>query len=180
MLKRLFGTAALVFLLALGFSAEAQAQNLKVGYANPDLLQFMPEYQGVYATLQQESQGDQDAYQALIEEFQEKLDRYQRQQPLLSEESRAERETELRNLQTNIQQAEAAANQKLQRREQQLLQPLLEKLNGAIEAEAQAQSLDLVLSAPAILYVNPDRIIDITEAVATRLGIPLDDAAASN
>jgi len=177
MLQRLFSIAALCLLLLFG--VQAQAQPLKVGYTNPDLVQAMPEYQQIYQTLQQESTGDQEAYQAMVQEFQEKLDRYQKQQALLSEERRAEREQELRQLQQDIQQAEVSVNQKLAQREQELLEPLLAKMQTAIDAVAQEKGLDIVLSQPAVLYVNEDRIVNITPDVAAELGISLDGQASN-
>ncbi len=179
MLRRLFGLAALCLLLLPGVAAQAQTLTLKIGYANPDLVQAMPEYPQVYQKLQAESAGDQEAYQALVQEFQEKLDRYQKQQALLSEERRAERENELRTLQQDIQEAERSANQKLARREQELLEPLLDKMQEAIDAVAKEKGLDIVLSQPAVLYVNADRIVNITPDVASRLGISLTGQASN-
>ena len=177
MLQRIVGIAALCLLVLPG--VQAQAQNLNVGYTNPDLVQAMPEYQQIYQQLQQESTGDQEAYQALVQEFQEKLERYQKQQALLSEERRAEREAELRQLQQDIQQAEVSVNQKLAQREQELLEPLLDKMQAAIDEVAQEKGLDLVLSQPAVLYVNKDRIVNITPDVASKLGISLEGQASN-
>lgn len=178
MLQRLFPIAAFVLLVlsALGVDARAQVASLKVGYTDPDrILQAMPEYRQIYQTLQEESVSDQQAYQAMVQEFQQKLDRYQKQQALLSEERRAEREEELRTLQEDIAQAEQTVNQKLAAREQELLNPLVERMRTAIEAVAQEKGLDVVLRAPMVLYAN-DKIVDVTLDVARKLGLDVSEA----
>ena len=185
-MNRILQTAALaLFLLTLGVPAlqTAQAQ-LKVGYAdNQALLANMPKYRETQQQWQQEYQGVQAQLQTQAQSFQEKLEKYQKQQPLLNDSTRAQREQELMQLQAEIQQGAAQEEQKLAAREVELMQPLLEEMQNAIDAEAQAQGLDLVLSTQTgLLYANEDRIVNITPAVATRLGIEVgeDTTASSN
>ena len=64
--------------------------------------------------------------------------------------------------------------------EEQLMQPLLKKVNDAVNEVAIEQGLDMVLRSPALLYVNTERIVDITEDVAKKLGIEVDESQGSN
>ncbi|MFQ5568576.1 MAG: OmpH family outer membrane protein [Rhodothermales bacterium] len=168
MRQRIIGLATLCLLLI----PSAYAQSVKIGFVNTDvIIANMPEYQQVYTTLQQEAEGDRTAYQALIQDYQEKLDRYQKQQALLSEERRQEREQELIQLQQDIQQAETTSQQKLARREQELLQPLFDRVGTAIEEIAKEKSIDLVLQFPSVLYANDQTVLNLTPDVATKLGL---------
>lgn len=178
MLQRIVGFVALCFLLI----PSAHAQAFLAGYVDTDaIIANMPDYQEVYQTLQQEAQGDQAAYQNLVEDYQEKLDRYQKQQALLSEERRQEREQELLALQQDIQLAEQNSTQKLARREQELMQPLVEKVRVAIREVAQEKNIDLIIPAPSVLYANEEKVMNLTPDVATKLGISVDaEEQASN
>jgi outer membrane protein len=190
MLKKLLGTTAASLLLLSIFSAgaaEAQAQSLKVGYTDHEVIIVnMPQYRQVREQLQQEYQGGQAEIQSQFQDYQTKLETYQKQQALLTEERRAEREQELVQLQTQIQEAAAQKDQQLAEKEAELMQPLLSQVQDAIDAVAQEKGLDIVLRTqvaqqPVILYINPETITDITPDVARRLGLDVsDNADASN
>ncbi|MDA0874141.1 MAG: OmpH family outer membrane protein [Bacteroidetes bacterium] len=161
--------------------AQAQTQVIKIGYADPEIIiTYMPEYQTVQQQMAVEYRTSQEALQALAEDFQERVDRYQRQQPLLSEERRAEREAELATLQQEIQSSAAAKDDELASRQEELMAPLLQKVQDAIDAIAQAKGLDMVIRSPALLYVNPDRVININIDIARRLGIEVDEDQVSD
>lgn len=186
MIKRILENAAgllTVLLLAGSLTSPVQAQNLKVGYTDHEIIIVnMPAYQDVQQKLQQEFQGSQAELQQLYQDYQARLERYQKQQSLLSEQVRQEREQELMQLQQQIQEQAASKDQEIAQREVQLMQPLLERVQGAIDKVAQNQGLDLVLRAqvgnqPLLLYVNQDRIVDITVAVARELGLDVDATA---
>lgn len=176
---------ALVALVALvGASAPALAQTaaLKFGYADHKvLLANLPVMDSIQATMQREVQASQQSLAPQAQELQTKIEEYQRRQSLLSADARAQREQELQGLQQALEQAQQAANQRLQIRNGELMRPVYERLQAAIDAEAQMQHLDLVLATaagdePLLLYVNRERILDITRAVAIRLGIQVNDA----
>lgn len=185
MMNRLTG-AALAVLFILGLAAPVptvQAQNLQVGFTDHELLILnMEEYRQIQQQLQTEAQNMQQGLQTSMADYQEKLDRYQKQQALLSPERRQEREQELMQLQGEIQQSAAQAEQQLANREAELMRPLMEQVQTAITEVAEAEGLDIVLRGQGILYINPDRIVDITMAVATKLGIEVDEdeTAAAN
>ncbi len=179
------GTLSLILALFLTLPVvtadSASAQNLRVGYTDHEIIIVnMPQYRDVQTQLEQQFRGGQEEMQALYMEYQEKLERYQRQQALLNDERRAEREQELMELQQQIQTSASEKEQEIGQREAELMAPLFEQVQTAIDAVAQAQNLDIVLRAnagaqPLILYVNPDTVTDITMDVARRLGIDVQD-----
>lgn len=188
MLKRVSAVLAVLLFaspLLAGIVSDAQAQALKVGYTDHEIIIInMPEYQEVQQQLQTEYQGSQEELQTLYQDYQDKLSRYQKQQSLLSEESRAEREQELMELQQSIQQQAQQKDQALAQREAELMQPLLGKVQEAIDAVAERKGLDLVLRSqvgtqPVLLYVNENTVADVTLDVAKELGLDVSEAEAN-
>lgn len=184
MTKRIFGLAALALLLFSVAAVEVQAQDLKVGYTDHEIIIVnMPAYQQVQQQLQEEYASSQTTLQTLYQEYQGKVERYQKQQALLSEEKRAEREQELMQAQQDIQQRAAQSEEGLAQREAELLEPIFQQVDEAIQTVAREEGLDLVLRSqagpmqPIILYVNEDKITDITPNVARKLGLQVDENA---
>ncbi len=176
-MRTVLKTAFVLTTCALMFVAgQARAQELKIGYTDHELIiAQMPEYQEILKQLQQEAAGGQKEYEAKVQEFQKKLEDYQKKQALLSPEARQKREAELVQMQQEIQQFLAQKEQALGQKEAELMQPLLQKLDNAIQEVAREQGIDLVLRAragqePIILYAS-DRIVDVTEAVMRKLGL---------
>lgn len=180
--------AVLTFLLVASpfLLNDAQAQALDVGYTDHEVIIInMPDYQEVQEQLQTEYQGSQEELQTLYQDYQSKLEQYQKQQALLSDERRQEREQELMQLQQEIQQQAQQEDQALAQREAELMQPILEKVQAAIDKVAAEQGLDLVLRSqvgtqPVILYVNEETIADITLEVARELGLDVSEAEAAS
>ncbi len=183
--KRIMKASIYSFLsvLMLGglLATNAQAQSIQIGYADPEIIiTYMPEYQEVQQQMAIEYRTSQEALQALAEDFQERVDRYQRQQPLLSEERRAEREAELATLQQEIQSSAAAKDEELAVRQDELMAPLLQQVQDAIDTIAAEKGLDIVVRSPALLYVNPDRVVNINVDIARSLGIDVDEEEVSD
>ena len=178
MLKKISGLGALL-ILALGLAGAAQAQT--IGYTNQEaLLANMPQYQEVARQLQQEAAQQRQELQSEEQDFQEQVAQYQRRREMLDEEQRAQREQELGQISQRLQQSVRQRDSTLARREAELMQPLYENIRDAINAEAEAQGLDLVVRSQTLLYVNEESVVDITEDVARRLGIDVDSTAASD
>src|SRR5690606_10036408 len=130
--------------------------------------------------LQREAQSGQQELQQLYADYQEKVDRYQKQQALLSAEKRQEREQELLQLQQQLQESATQKDQALGRRQAELMQPILDRVQNAIDKVAEARGLDIVLRSqvgvePVLLYVNEKTVANITMDVARELGIDVDD-----
>lgn len=178
-IQQMLGTVALVAML-LPLAQPVQAQ-LKIGYANPDaIVQSMPEYRQMMQTLQNEVQITQQALASLAQDFQEAVAKYQKQQPLLSAERQQQREAELAQMQQEIVNAEQQKQQEIAVREQEMLAPLLERVNTAIEDVANEKQLDMIFRTASLLFVDDDKIIDVTLDVARKLGIEVDEEAAAD
>ena len=179
----LFFAVVLLAFAASGRSSDARAQSLSVGFTDHEIILLnMPQYQEVQQQLQTDAGAGQEALQAMYDDFQDKLERYQRQQSLLSEDRRQEREQELAQLQQRIQEEAQNQDQQLAARQAELFQPLLEDIQIAINEVAAANGLDIVLrtrvgAEPLLLFVNPDTVQDITLQVARAMGLDVDESA---
>ena len=174
------------FLLAFAVVAvlPASAQT-KIGFADHEvILQAMPQMVQVRQALQTEYTQRQGALQTQAQELQTKAEDYQRRQSLLTADARQAAERELGVLQDSLQRASQTAEVAMRRREAELMQPVFQSLQNAIDAEAASKGLDLVLPTrlnndPLILYVNRNTVLDITREVAVRLGINPDAPVAA-
>ncbi len=183
-ISRHVGLWTLILLPALLAAQPVSAQALKVGYTDANLIiAQLPEYRTVMEQLQSLAEAGQAEYQEQIQKFQADLTDYQRKQALLSPEARQTREERLAQEQATIQQFLQEKEQELGQREAELLGPLLDKVQEAINDVAEAKGLNLVLSAqsgtaPVILYA--DQNLDITREVLEKLGIQPTTGASSS
>lgn len=183
-ISRHIGLWALSLIPALFVAQPIAAQALKVGYTDANLIiAQLPEYRTVMERLQSLAEAGQAEYQELIQKFQADLTDYQRKQALLSPEARQTREERLAEEQAKIQQYLQGKEQELGQREVELLGPLLDKVQDAINDVAEANGFNLILSAqsgssPVILYA--DQNMDITRDVLEKLGIQPTTGASSS
>ena len=182
-----FLQAALVLATLAAPLAAAQAP-LKAAYLDSEsIVQNMPEYAQVQQqlALQQRNVGAQvravqDSLQTVLQAEYESYQTFAAS-PVASDSAKATRAQGLIRLQNQIEEAEYRGLQFLTGYEMRLIQPVNNRLQLAIRAVAESQGIDIVLpatanNAPALLYVS-DRIVDITEAVLTELGIEMVDDA---
>ncbi|MXZ17799.1 MAG: OmpH family outer membrane protein [Rhodothermaceae bacterium] len=172
--------------LFLGFATAAQAQQLpalRIGYTDHEvLISNMPQTRTIQEELQAELESGQRILQSMQEDLAGKVERYQTQRALLSEERRQEREQELISLEEELRSKAGELEQELVQRELDLMGPIYQQVDTAIQTIAAEKNLDLVLrtqagpAQPILLYVNEDRITDITLEVARELGIDVDAA----
>jgi len=185
-INRLVFSAALAVLFVAAFGGASQAQDgPKIGYTDYELIIVqMPEYRTLQQTLQTQAQSDQEELAAMEQNIQQKFAEYQEQSGVLSPEARQTRENEIVQLQTELQQDQQRRLQALDRQQNELLQPLLEQLQTAINTVATARGLELVLSSrvstePVILYAGEEYTTDITAEVMSELGISMTQSGAA-
>ncbi len=171
------------------FATAVQAQQLpalRIGYTDHEvLISNMPQTRTIQEELQAELESGQRILQSMQDDLAGKVDRYQKQQALLSEERRQERQQELIGLEEELRNKAGELEQDLVQRELDLMGPIYQQVDTAIQTIAAEKDLDLVLrtqagpAQPILLYANEDRIVDITLEVARELGIDVDAAMQS-
>lgn len=167
----------LCFALFAGLNSQAQ---IKIGYTNVELvLAYMPESKSVEQTLgtfqqklQQQLEAKQKYARTKLEEYVEKRDKN-----LASPEQLGLMEKELEKLDTEITSFASESEQKIMAKREELLVPILEKLQNSIEAVAKENGFAYILnqttsSGVSTILFGPEEN-DITEILFKKLGIAM-------
>ena len=174
-MKNKFFAALFALCLIAGFSVNAQT--LKIGYTNLDyVLTNLPDSKDIQNKLATEKAQYDKLLQDKIADFQKNYEDYQKNAATMSEVIRADKEKFLQNKQTEIQEFQQNSEAGLQRKQQQLLAPVLEKIDTAIKAVAKENGYTYVFNTDAgpgttpILFVAPDSD-NISDLVFKKLGV---------
>ena len=164
-----------IFILTVivAFAGKVSAQELKFGHINiQKLVTELPEKKAADAQLQAEAAKLQDQLKVMSEDLDKKYTTYLAQRDSLPDLIRATKEKEIQDLDTRIKQYNQMAQQTLAQKEQQLLQPIMQKVQNAITEVGQEQGLIYIfdVSSQVVLY-HSDQSIDCEPLVKAKLGI---------
>ncbi|MDR3653770.1 MAG: OmpH family outer membrane protein [Paludibacter sp.] len=167
----MFKKIALVLLCALPFSL--MAQEVKLGHVNSqEILSLMPERATIEKTItdlqsqwQKELAQMSDEYYAKIKDFQDK-------QATMPESIKQARQGEISDLEQRITTFKQTASTDLQKKEQELFTPVIDKVKKAISDVATENGYLYIfdLSTQSIVYQSP-KSNDITPLVKKKLGL---------
>lgn len=176
-------------LLMGGVSAQAQAPAqtttpattaagpLKLGYTSMDyLLQQVPESKDIQNQLNIQQQQAGNELKRLEKEFTDKMEAYQKGAAQMSDVIKADREKELQSLQTRYQDFQRNAETQLQTKYQQLVNPVIQKIQKNIDAVAKENgysyifNLDAGAGTAVVLLYAPEEN-NITELVLKKMGV---------
>lgn len=164
--------------LALAFASFcANAQNVKIGYASTSyIVSQMPEAKSIESELQAFQKQLSNKINATMSGFQQQYQQYQQTASTMTEEARASKEQELNELQQQIQRDQQEAQLKLQQKEQELLAPVYDKIQTAIDKVAKANNYTHILSPdvagnPVLIYVQNEEEANISDMVLKELGV---------
>ena len=163
---------AVVALCVLGFSVCANAQ--KFGHINyEDLVAVMPEKAEAQKTIEKEYNEMKGIIESMSVEFNKKMLAYRQTGDTLSTASKQLLEQELQDMQNRIVQYQQNAEVQLSQRQQDLLNPILEKAEAAIKAVAAKEGFlyifDVSTGSQVLFY--SDKSIDVMPLVKKELGI---------
>ncbi|AFK02934.1 outer membrane chaperone Skp (OmpH) [Emticicia oligotrophica DSM 17448] len=162
---------------AFMFVSMANAQTTKIGYTNVDyILNNLPDAKDIENKLKTEKAQYDKLLQDKITAFQTKYEDYQKNGATMSAVIRADREKELQSAQTAIQEFQQNSESALQQKQQQLLAPVLEKIDKTVKDVAKENGYVYVFNTDAgpgttpILLVAPDAD-NISDLVFKKLGV---------
>jgi outer membrane protein len=164
MKKSLFIT--ILFLFAGSFTF---AQGLKIGYASFDtILMSLPEYEVKRKEIETYGKKLQDQVQALQQDYQTKVERYQKDGPNMVPAELEKLVAELQQLEQNLQERYQGLQTDLGRKESELMAPLVKKVQAATNQIAKEMGFDFVAQRQLFLYAKPD--FDLTPAIIKKVG----------
>jgi outer membrane protein len=170
-MKKLIGIFVMLFLLA-GFST-THAQNNKFGHINvSELLSVMPERENAQKELQAFATELEEELEIMQTELEKKYAEYLKNEKSLNDVVKASRQQELQNLQSRIQEYQGSAQQNYSKKESDLLQPILNKANTAIQEVGKENGFSYIFdtSTGAVVYFA-ENTTDVMELVKKKLGI---------
>lgn len=164
----------ILFLLAviIGISVcSLQAQNQgKYGHVNSsEILQSMPGIDSLQIKLTAFKTELEELYAGMVEEFQTKKDKFDRDAGTMSSSVRQIREKELVDLQTRIQEFQYGVQEDIEEKQYELAKPFQDKIQEAINQVAKENGYSYIFDTQILLFY--DNGVDITPLVKAKLGI---------
>lgn len=155
---------------SFGFTSQAQ----KFGHINyEELVAAMPERDEAQKTLEKEYNEMRSILESMSVEFNKKLLASEQSADTLSETGKKMLAQELQDMQTRIEQYQRNGEQHLAQRQQELLEPLLDKAEKAIKAVATKEGFLYIFDVSTgsqVLFFS-DKSIDIMPLVKKEMGI---------
>lgn len=163
----------LILLFVAGLATMVNAQTQKFGHIDiQQLIQVMPERQAALDAIEKEMTDLEDMLGSMQEEYQTMITDYTSNVETMSDLVRQAKEEDIRMKQQRIETFRAQADQQLQQKQQQLMVPIFEKADSAIQAVAEEEKLIYVfdISSRVVLYQSPQSV-DVLPLVKKKLGI---------
>jgi len=156
-------------ILALALPMFVSAQ--KYGHVNTsELFQQMPEVNQVKAQMDTIQSQYENQLTMMQEELQKKYQDYQQNEATMPDAIKQMRQQELQEMQGRIQTFYQTAEQDIQKKQQELLAPVHEKMTKAIKAVGEREGYTYIFDSAAMVYIA-DSAIDASPAVRKELGI---------
>jgi outer membrane protein len=162
----------LIAIAALTLTIAANAQELKFGHINSqEVLADMPDKLTAEKTLQDEASKLEEQLKIMSNDLQQKYEEYINKRDSLPELIRATKEKEIQDADQRIQSYRQMAQQSLAQKEQQLLGPIIEKVQKAIDEVGTENGFVYIfdLGSQIILYNSPQSV-DVAPLVKAKLG----------
>lgn len=161
------------FFLILALTVSAGAQNMKFGHIDLQaLVQVMPERATAETAFNSFQSELEDVLGEMQQNYQQKITELEKLGEDASEIRRNAKVTELQELNQRIQNYQLTAQQQLQQKQAELLTPVFDKAEAAIEEVAKEQGLLYVfdVGSRVVLYKS-NQSVDIMPMVKQKLGI---------
>ena len=170
-MKKLFKVLFLGIALFV-MSGVAQAQG-KIAHVNTaEILDAMPDKAKAEKDLEKYYGELQGQLETMAKEYQAKMQDYEANQATMSNLVKQSKEKEIIDIQNRIQQCQANAEGEFEKKRAELLSPILEKIQNAINSVGKEKGYTYVLdlATGAAVFVGDDAV-DATKDVKGKLGI---------
>ncbi len=167
MLKKI----ALVLLFALPLTV--MAQEVKLGHINSqEILSQMPERDSIEKKINALQSQWENELVKMREEYYAKIKEFQDKQATMPESIKQARQSEIAEIEQRITTFNQTASADLQKKQQELFTPVIDKVKKAIDAVGAENNFLYIfdLSTQSILYQSP-KSNDVTPLVKKKLGL---------
>ena len=162
-------------LVSAGAFAQVPAQPQKIGYVDMDsIFSQLPQYKQVASDLKAHTAQLEAQFKAKSLEFETKYKAYQASAATMVDAVRKDKESELAQLQENIQRFQQDAQSSVQKKEADLMEPLIRKIGKAIKEVAKEHGFSFIINAQLggndVLLFTDDKF-DISGLVLKKMGV---------
>lgn len=171
MIKKVLSTAVL-FLFVVSASAVAQ---VKIGYLDTqEVMSQLPEVEQVQEELSSFIAQKQQELTQKATAYQDEVAAYQSSRGSMSDQQVQQREQELEDRMTALEEFDQQIRLQVQQKRQELLAPVLTRMDKAIATVAEENNLDFVLNkstntGDSVIFYASGNQLDITQQVLDRL-----------
>ena len=158
---------ATLLISGMGFSQT----NAKFGYIDSNkILTEMPQTDSLQKELKNYADYLDQQMQTMGQEYQKKVQDYQQNVAGMSDLIRQTKEKEITDLQQRIQAFQSSADQDLQKKQQELFSPLIQRVKDAITAVGKENGYNYIMDVGtgAVVYYEGD---DVSALVKKKLGV---------
>ncbi len=165
-------TIKVFVLVALTLAAMSVSAQVKLGHIETQkLIQAMPEWTAAQKTFEEEQKKVNTELNGLREQFQTKLAEYSEKMKTYSEAMRATTEEELQGLQQRIQRFQETAMAQLEKTQNDLMQPVMEKALNAIKEVGKENGFTYIFDMNAGILYAAENSQDVLLLVKKKLGL---------
>ena len=143
--------AAIIFISG---TQAMQAQD-KIAYVEiGELMSKMPAMMDAQKQLEKLSATYDVEYKGMVDEYQNKLKKYEQEAPTVGEAINATRSKEVQDMQKRITDYRDNAQKELQQKESDITKPIIEKVRASIQKVGKAQGFQYVLNSEGLLLAD--------------------------
>jgi outer membrane protein len=169
-MRSLYSTVLAVAGLLIVAAPLAAQTPTKIGYIDTRrVIQEAPGAQDARTTLEREMQGYQQQMQAMEDSLTSMMTDYQQRSLVMSADAKQRREQEIMQKRTSFQQRAEEIQTAAGRRQQELMEPIMMRVEQVIGEVRQAEGFAIVFDVASEAIISADPALDLTNMVITRL-----------
>ncbi|NMH27442.1 OmpH family outer membrane protein [Flavobacterium silvaticum] len=146
--------SAIVVLMAQAATAQAKVAHVDVA----DIMQKMPAMVDAQKQLAKLGETYDAGYKTLVDEYQAKIKKYDQEAATVTDAINDERSKEVQEMQKRIVDYRDNAQKELQKKESDLVKPIMDKVKASIEKVGKAKGFQYVLNAADLLLADGPNI----------------------
>lgn len=171
----------IVFLITCGLLvSNLVIAQTKFGWIDSrELLKAMPEVAKSESDMQTYAKQFQDQLQSMQQEYEKKVKEFQAGEKTMTDAVKEVKVKEIQDLEGRIQSTNQSAQEKVEKKRQEMLQPILDKADKAIKDIAKEKGYDYIFDASTGTLLHAKDTENILPLVKAKLGLPATSAPAS-
>ena len=166
-MKKVLGLTLLAVAM-LGISTASAQKFARINLQ--EVVVAMPEFDEAQKNLEAFGKDLQEQMEQIQVEFNNKLADFQKNQATMAASIKQMKQQELEQLQQRFSEFQQIAQQDFQKKEQELMEPIIKKANEAITEVSKAGGYTVIFETGQMIYFDEAQVKDITPEVKAKLG----------